>query len=133
MKAYCILLSIFLIACSERENLNYPTDINEIREVVLDRPDKKSHGEFAEIRKLNAEEITEILEVLKDAKPLGLKKFKIDYYIVFTTNNGTERIKISGNQIKGYDNDYTYEIEKTMFLENFESKPAPHSSASMQP
>jgi hypothetical protein len=124
MKAYSIFLSIFLIGCSQRENLNYPTDINEIKEVVLERPDEKSHGKFAEIRKLSAEEISEILEVLKDAKPLGLKKFEIDYYIVFTTHNGTRRIKITGNQIKGYDSDYTYKIEKTTFLENFETKPA---------
>ena len=124
MKVYSIFLSILLIACAQRENLSYPTDVTQMQEVVLERPDEKSHGKFAEIRKLSAEEITELLEVLKDAKPLGLKKFKIDYYIVFTTNKGTRRIKITGNQIKGYDNDYTYEIKKTKFLESFEMKPA---------
>jgi hypothetical protein len=124
MKVYSVLLAVFIIACSQRENLNYPTHIREIKEVVLERPDEKSHGKFAEIRKLSAQEISELLKVLNDARPLGLKKFKIDYYIVFITNNGTRRIKISGNQIKGYDGDYTYKIEKTKALENFESKPA---------
>jgi hypothetical protein len=124
MKVYSVLLAVFIIACSQRENLNYPTHISEIKEVVLERPDEKSHGKFAEIRKLSAQEISELLKVLNDARPLGLKKFKIDYYIVFITNNGTRRIKISGNQIKGYDGDYTYKIEKTKALENFESQPA---------
>ena len=122
MKTQLILLTLLFISCSQRENLDYPTEINKIKEVVLERPDRKSHGKFAEVKKLNSKEIVELLEVLKNAKPLGLKKFKIDYYIVFSTENGTRRIMVTNNQIKGYENDYTYQIEKIKFLSDFENK-----------
>jgi len=47
-------------------------------------------------------------------------KFIPDFYIVFTTTrNETRRIKINGNKVKGYDNDYSYEIEQLEFLEEF--------------
>jgi len=123
MKTQKILLALLFISCSRRENLDYPTEINQIKEVVLERTDQKSHGKFAEVKKLNSKEIIELLEVLKNAKPLGLKKFKIDYYIVFSTKNGTRRIMVSNNQIKGYENDYTYQIEKIKLLGDFDNKP----------
>ncbi|NHM02822.1 hypothetical protein [Flavobacterium difficile] len=122
MKTQIILLLLLFISCFQRENLDYPTEISRIKEVVLERPDQKSHGKFAEVRKLNSDEIAQLLDILKNAKPLGLKKFKIDYYIVFSTENGTRRIMVTNNQIKGYDNDYTYQIKKVKFLSDFESK-----------
>ena len=122
MRIQIVLLSLLLISCFQRENLDYPKEIGKIKEVVLERPDKKSHGKFSEERKLSSEEVAKLLEILNNAKPLGSKKFIIDYYIVFSTENGTRRLKINGNQVKGYDNDLTYRIEKTNFLKDFESK-----------
>lgn len=119
MKTQLILVTLLFISCSGRENLDYPTEINQIKEVVLERPDRKSHGKFAAVRKLNSKEIAELLEVLNNAKPMGLKKFKIDYYIVFSTKKGTQRIRVTNNQIKGYENDYTYQIEEIKFLSDF--------------
>ena len=54
MKTQLILLALLFISCSRRENLDYPTEINQIKEVVLERPDQKSHGKFAEVKKLNS-------------------------------------------------------------------------------
>ncbi|OOG69982.1 hypothetical protein [Flavobacterium sp. A45] len=119
MKTQLILLTLLFISCLQKENLDYPTEINQIKEVVLERPDRKSHGKFAEVKKLNSKEIAELLEVLNNAKPVGLKKFKIDYYIVFSTKNETRRIMVTNNQIKGYENDYTYQIEEIKFLSDF--------------
>jgi len=118
MKTQIILLSLLFISCG-RENLDYPTDINQIKEVVLERPDQESHGKFAEIKRLSSKEIVELLKVLKNAKPLGLKKFKIDYSIYFSTENGPKTIMVTGNQIKGFENDYTYQIETPKFLSDF--------------
>lgn len=104
----------------QRQNLNYPTKIEEIKEVTLTRPDKESKGKFATIKDLTEEQTKELLKVLNNAKSVGPMKFIPDYYIVFsTTTNETRRIKINGNKIKGYDSDYSYEIEELEFLEQF--------------
>jgi len=100
--------------------LDYPTKIEEIKEVTLTRPDKESNGKFATIKDLTEEQTKELLRVLKNAKPVGPMKFIPDYYIVFsTTTNETRRIKINGNNIKGYESDYSYEIESLDFLDEF--------------
>ena len=104
----------------ERQNLDYPTKIEEIKEVTLTRPDKESNEEFATIKDLTEEQTKELLTALENSKPVGPSKFIPDFYIVFTTTeNETKRIKINGNKVKGYDSDYSYEIEQLDFLEEF--------------
>ncbi len=121
MKFLISTIILTLTTCvGQRQNLDYPTKIEEIKEVTLTRPDKESKGKFATIKDLTEEQTKELLKTLDNSKPVGLMKFIPDYYIVFsTTNNETRRIKINGNKIKGYDNDYTYEIENLDFLKEF--------------
>ena len=121
MKILIPILLFTLLACTEqRQNLDYPSNMEDIRKVTLTRPDKASNGKFATIKDLTEEQTKELLKALNDAKPVGPIKFMPDYYIVFsTTDNETRRIKINGNHIKGYDNDYSYEIETLDFLEAF--------------
>ncbi|MFZ6050791.1 hypothetical protein [Halocola ammonii] len=121
MKLLISTIILTLTTCvGQRQNLDYPTDIKEIKEVTLTRPDKESNGKFATIKDLTEEEIKELLKALENSKPVGPWKFIPDYFIVFTTTeNETKRIKINGNKVKGYDSDYTYEIDQLDFLEEF--------------
>jgi len=110
----------FTACMDKRHNLDYPTKIEEIKKVTLTRPDKESNGKFATIKDLTEEQTKELLTALENSKPIGPSKFLPDYYIVFTTSeNETKRIKINGNKVKGYDNDYSYEIKQLDFLEEF--------------
>jgi hypothetical protein len=118
MKTTIILLSLLFVSCGS-EKLNYPKEIIQIKEVILERPDQKSHGKFSEIKKLSRIEIIELLKALDNAKPLGLKKIKIDYFICFSTENGNKRIMVTDNQVKGLENDNTFQIERLKFLSNF--------------
>lgn len=117
-----LLITIFtLTSCVvEKQKLDFPTEIEDIKEITLTRPDKESKGKFATVKDLTQEQTKELLQVLKNAKPVGPMKFIPDYYIVITTIEGeTRRIKINGNKIKGYENDYSFEIVQLEFLEQF--------------
>ena len=118
------LLSIFLIlivSCNnEKENLDYPKSIENIEEVTLSRPDKKSNGKFAEQKKLNEQEIKELIKAIGKSKPIGLTKFYPDYFIVFKTKEGeNKRIRVNGKTIKGYENDFSHEFNPPLFLNEF--------------
>ena len=121
MKFIISILILTLTTClGKRQNLEYPAKIELIKDVNLSRPDKDSDGKIAEIKHLNQAEIIELLTVLKNAKPSGPTKFIPDYYIEFTTvKNKTIRIKVNKDYIKGYDNDYSYQIKPPLFLEKF--------------
>ncbi len=121
MKLFISTIFLTLITCvGQRQNLDYPNKIEEIKEVTLIRPDKESNGKFATIKYLTEEQTRELLKVIENSKPVGPWKFVPDFYIVFTTKgNKTKRIKINGNKVKGYDSDYSYEIEQLNFLEEF--------------
>lgn len=104
----------------EEIQIDYPKDIHEIKSVKLVRPDEKSNGKFAEIKKLKESEIVELLAAIKNSKKAGIIKFKPNFYIVFVTkNNETKRIKVNGNIIKGYTNDIGYTISKLAFMADF--------------
>jgi hypothetical protein len=121
MRLIIIMFILLISSCGrQRENLDYPKDINEISEVTLNRHNKESNGESAEIKKLSKEEVNQLLHALENSKAVGLTKFIPDYYIIFTTKtNGTKKFRINGNIIKGYDNDISYKIENIGFLINF--------------
>ncbi len=120
MKIHVIILFLLTNCSKPKNNLDYPKNIEDIIEVVLERPDKKSNGKFVEFKELNKKEIIELLEVLNNAKPIGSTKFKPDFYIYFETkNDGNYRIKINKNIIKGYENDFSYKIENISWLANF--------------
>jgi hypothetical protein len=120
MKIHIIILILFTLFAKQKSNLAYPINIDDIVEVVLERPDSKSNGKFAEIKILNTNEIVKLLQVLKKAKAVGPTKFLPDFYIYFKTkNDGNYRIKINKNIIKGYKNDYSYKIENLPFLTDF--------------
>ena len=120
MRISILILILFTNCVKQRDNLDYPKNIKDIVEVVLERPDKKSNGKFAEFKKLNEKEIIKLLQVLNKAQPIGPTKFKPDFYIYFETkNNGNYRIKINKNIIKGYKNDYSYKFENVLWLTNF--------------
>jgi hypothetical protein len=124
MRMFLSIIILTLTACvGQNQNLDYPTEIEEIKVVTLTRPDKVSKGKFATIKELTKDQTKELLKVLKNAKSVGPMKFIPNYYIVFTTiENETRRIKINGNKIKGYENDYSYEIEQLELLEQFYNK-----------
>lgn len=124
MKTLPKLLSIFLIlivSCNnEKENLDYPKSIEKIEEVTLSRPDKKSNGKFAEQKKLNEQEIKELLKAISKSKPIGPTKFAPDYFIVFKTRDGeNKRLKVNGKTIKGYENDFSHKFNPPVFLNGF--------------
>lgn len=121
MKLLISTIILTLTTClGQRQNLDYPTKIEEIKEVTLTRPDKESNGKFATIKDLTEEQTKELLNALENSKPVGPWKFIPDFYIVFrTTENETIRIKINGNKVKGYNSDYSYEIDQLDFLEEF--------------
>lgn len=110
-----------LTTCLEqKQNLDYPTELEEIKNVTLTRPDKESNGKFATVKDLTQGQIKELLEVLENAEPVGPMKFIPDFYIVFVTKTGeTQRIRIIDNKVKGYNNDYSYEIDRLEFLDEF--------------
>jgi hypothetical protein len=115
-----IIVLIFSSCIRQNKNLDYPKNINEISEVVLDRPDKSTNEESAEIKYLTKEETSQLLRALKKSKPVGPSKFKPDFYIIFKTKtNEIKKIKINGSIIKGYDSDNSYRIEKIKFLTDF--------------
>ncbi len=100
--------------------MDYPTKIAEIEQITLSRPDEESNGKFEKLKDLTYEQRVVLLRVLNEAKPIGPTKFIPDYYIVFeTTTNKIRRIRVHGNIIKGYDSDFSYEIDSPDFLEEF--------------
>ncbi|CAL2078658.1 hypothetical protein [Tenacibaculum sp. 190524A02b] len=121
MRIFLLITVLILTSCvGTNKKLNFPVEMEDIREVTLTRLDKESEGKFANIKVLTREQTKDLLEVLKNAKPVGPMKFIPDYYIVFTTKkNETRRIKINKNKIKGYEDDFSYEIEQFEFLEKF--------------
>ncbi|WP_163518290.1 hypothetical protein [Gelidibacter japonicus] len=121
MRLIFIVFILIFVSCKEKNNgIDYPKNINEIESVNLLRPDEKSNGKLAEIKYLEKNEIAELLAAIKNANEFGMIKFKPDYYIEFVTkNDGTKRIKVNGNKIKGYKNDIGYEIAKLNFMTEF--------------
>ncbi len=117
-----ISIIVFLSCSHKRNNLDYPEDISEIKSVELSRPDSETQGKFEEIKELKPSEIEELLDALKTAKPLGPVKFLPRFYMTFTLNNNSnKRLKVTsgGKTVKGYENDYGYEIKDLNFLKNF--------------
>ena len=96
MKFLITSILLALISCfGYSQNLNYPTQLENIKKVTLTRPDIESNGKFATIKELSEEQTIELLKALSNAKPAGMWKFIPDFYIVFTTSeNETQRLKI---------------------------------------
>lgn len=104
----------------DKENLDYPTLIENIEEVVLSRPDQKSNGKFAKQKRLSEQEIKVLINAINAAQAIGSAKFRPDYFIVFTTKDREHRrIKVNGNTIKGYKNDFSYRFDLPIFLKEF--------------
>ncbi|MFV0208799.1 hypothetical protein OBK13_06275 [Empedobacter falsenii] len=114
-----IILLLFLISCTNNENINYPSEINEIKEVVLERTDKNYKGKFAEIKELNGNEIELLLDVLNKSKEVDSKGFTEDFQIVFSTKSGTKRIMVDENKIKGFNSNKVFQINEVSFLTKF--------------
>ena len=121
MKLVLFALLSFLASCSSvTDNLDYPKRIEDVLEVELLRPDEKTNGEVAEIKKLSKGESIELFNALKKAKPVGPVKYKPDFFIFFKRKtDGTQKLKVNGSKIKGYKNDFAYEIQKLDFLNSF--------------
>jgi len=100
--------------------MDYPKSMKQINEVVLSRPDESSNGKFAEQKILNEQEIKELLKAIDNSKPIGPTKFRSNYFIVFKTKDGaTKRLRVNGNTIKGYKNDFSYKFNLPNFLHKF--------------
>ncbi len=121
MKPLLLIAFVFFSSCAiQQYELDYIRSIDEIKEVVLVRPDKNSSGKFAETKALSRDEIKQLLNALDKAQAIGPTKFIPDYYIEFEQiSSGNKRLKVNGTTIKGYDSDYSFKIEKLNFLENF--------------
>ena len=122
-KIILILILLFFFSCEKKEYLDFPENLDEITEVELVRPDLKSGGKFTQIKELNKSEIKQLIEVIKNAKPIGIRKIKTDFYITFTSKNlfrtDLNKLKVSGNIIKDYGSDLAYKIEDLKFLKDF--------------
>ncbi len=119
-KLWVVILLLFASCNTQKENLDYPKSIEQIKEVSLSRPDVQSKGKFAEQRILHEKEIEELLVALDNAKSIGPTKFKPDYFIVFKTKEGdNKKIRVNGNTIKGYQSDFSYKINFLKFLNEF--------------
>lgn len=114
-----ILLSFFLISCLNNDNINYPSEINDIKEVVLERVDKNFKGKFSEIKQLNDNEIELLLVTLNKSKEIDSKSFIEDFQIIFSTKLGTKRIMVDGNKIKDFNSDKVFQINEVSFLTKF--------------
>ncbi len=124
MKKIIFVFSLFIFfSCEKNDKLDFPVNLNEIIKVELERPDFKSGGKFAQIKELNKTEIMQLIQALKKAKPIGIRKFKTDFYITFTSKNlfrtDLKKLKVSGNIIKDYGSDLAYKIEDLKFLKDF--------------
>ena len=122
----CLLLTIH--SCSELDDSDYPRDISDIRSINFSRPDTL-HGVTAQIKDLTKVEIKELVNALQNAKAIGPVKFKPDYYIEFTNNEGvTTRLKVNETStiIKGYRDDNGFEIQPLNFMKEFQSSAPQH-------
>ncbi|AMM50202.1 hypothetical protein TH61_02085 [Rufibacter sp. DG15C] len=118
MKLFFIAVLSILSACSsDNDKLDYPKRIEDVVEVELLRPDEKTNGEIAEIKQLSESVIIELLNALEKVKPIGPVKFIPDFFIIFSTKtDGTKKLKVNGRTVKGFKNDFGYEIPELHFL-----------------
>ena len=114
-----VLFFLFIISCSYIDKLNYPSDIHEIKGVVLERSDSNSNGKFAEIKQLNDNQVKQLLVTLSKARQIDSKSFDEDFQIIFSTESGTKRIMVRGNKIKNFESNKVYQIPNVDYLNNF--------------
>ncbi|AKQ46251.1 hypothetical protein TH63_12490 [Rufibacter radiotolerans] len=121
MKLFLIVVLSILTACSsDNDKLDYPKRIEDVVKAELFRPDEKTNGGVVEIKKLSESEIVELLNALRKGKPVGPVKFKPDFFIILSTKtDGTKKLKVNGRTVKGFQNDFGYEIPELDFLNNF--------------
>ncbi|GAA4305051.1 hypothetical protein [Nibribacter koreensis] len=114
------IIPLFFSCSPVNRKLDFPKSVDQVIEVEFFRPDEQPIREDWS-RSLSRKETIELLVALKEAKYIGPTKFKPDFVIfIITKTEGTFKLKVNGNKIKGYDNDFTYEIKDLSSTKTFQ-------------